>query len=448
MNYELFTNFAPKINEMKRIIFFAISLLLFTACHKNDDPAPDPTPDPSETEAQRTVLIYMSGENSLSYDPSESGSFLADDLQEIIEGSYDLNSNQHLICFIDSVGILNYPHIIEVAGGKAKEIYRYDSEFYASDPAKFREVLQYTFDKYPAKEYGLVLWGHGNGWIINNDTIPSKSYARAATRAYGQDKGWDNSGSDRWMNITQMAKALEGLPKLKYIFADCCNMQSVEVGYELRNAAEYFIGSPAEIPGEGAPYHKILPKLFSNSSTFYKDICDCYYDYIHDAYMSTTYTVNSGFSYIYGFSLPLSVFDLSKMDALANATKELMQTFMPKYPNELNLNGHPFYFALAGDMIMYDMKSVISQNAPEADYKKWLEVFNSAVPYQLISKRWMTEHNAIYNSFDRFPQNDDQWGCVNMFFPQSRYNSAYYHYNDLIRYTQWYYAVNWPDYGW
>lgn len=250
------------------------------------------------------------------------------------------------------------------------------------------------------------------------------------------------------MNITQMAKALEGLPKLKYIFADCCNMQSVEVGYELRNAADYFIGSPAEIPGEGAPYHKILPKLFSNSSTFYKDICDCYYDYIYDAYMSPTYTVNSGFSYIYGFSLPLSVFDLSKMEALAKATKELMQTFMPKYPNELNLNGHPFYYALAGDMNMYDMKSVISQNAPEADYKKWLEVFNSAVPYQLISKRWMTEHNAIYNSFDRFPQNDDQWGCVNMFFPQSRYNSAYYHYNYLIRYTQWYYAVNWPDYGW
>ena len=425
---------------MNRIIIFVISLLLFTACHKHDDPSPDP--EPPVTQAQRTVLIYMSGENSLTQDTSTPGSFLADDLNEIIEGSYQLADDVHLVCFIDSVGILNYPHIIEVANGKATEVYRYDSDFYACDPAKFREVLQYTIDNYPAKEYGLVLWGHGTGWVVSNDTVAA-SKARTITRAYGQDKGWDTNSSERWMNISQMASALEGMPKFKYIFADCCCMQGVEVGYELRNTAEYFISSPAEIPGEGAPYHKILPKLFSTSPTFYKEICDCYYDYFIDAYMN-----DASYYYLSGYSVPLSVFDLSKMDALASATKELMQSCMPKYPNELNLNGHPFYFAVNSTPVMYDIKSVFSQYASETDYKKWLEVFNTAVPYQLLSKKWMTIYTSLYNRFDSFPQNDDQWGCVSMFFPQSSYASSYYRYNDLIHSTQWYRAVNWPDYGW
>ena len=49
------------------------------------------------------------------------------------------------------------------------------------------------------------------------------------------------------MNITQMARAMKGLPKLDYIFADCCNMMCAEVAYELKDATRYLIGSPAEI---------------------------------------------------------------------------------------------------------------------------------------------------------------------------------------------------------
>ena len=253
-----------KLTDMNKYIIAIITILALMGCDKNEDPTPTPEP----TIAQRTVLVYMSGENSLTYDTSYPGeSFLADDLEEIIEGSYQLNSNQHLICFIDSVGRDNMPHIVEVANGRATEVYRYPSEFYASDPEKFREVLQYTINNYPAKEYGLVLWGHASGWIVHNDTVPATAQARGTTRAYGQDTGWDITGdSERWMNITQMARVLETIPKLKYIFADCCNIMCLEVGYELRNCADYLIGSPAEIPGEGAPYHKLLPKFFSTNT--------------------------------------------------------------------------------------------------------------------------------------------------------------------------------------
>ena len=427
---------------MNRIILFFISLLLFSACDKNEDPSPTPTLEP--TQAERTVLIYLSGENNLTQDSQYPGeSYMDFDMEEILEGSYKLNNNQHLICFIDSVGKDNKPYFIEVANGKAKEVYRYESDFYASDPAKFREVLQYTFDNYPAKEYGLVLWGHASGWIVHNDSVPNVLKAREVTRGFGKDEGWDTNGSSKWMNITQMAQALETIPKLKFIFADCCNFMCAEVGYELRNCAEYLIGSPAEIPGEGAPYHLMVEKLFSTSPSFYNDICNCYYDYFIEAYTDPDYRDWD----LAGYSVPLSTFRLDQMENLADATKQLMKTFMPQYPEQLDLTNLPYYF-FNDRRVLYDMKTVFKKYAPESDYNKWLKVFNTAVPYQAYSLKWMSIFSTIRNDFDIFPQDTSLWGSVSMFFPQAYYSNCYFGYNERIRKLQWYNAVDWASYGW
>ena len=427
---------------MNRIILFFISLLLFSACDKNEDPSPTPTPEP--TQAERTVLIYLSGENNLTQDSQYPGeSYMDFDMEEILEGSYKLNNNQHLICFIDSVGKDNKPYFIEVANGKAKEVYRYESDFYASDPAKFREVLQYTIDNYPAKEYGLVLWGHASGWIVHNDSVPNVLKAREVTRGFGKDEGWDTNGSSKWMNITQMAQALETIPKLKFIFADCCNFMCAEVGYELRNCAEYLIGSPAEIPGEGAPYHLMVEKLFSTSPSFYNDICNCYYDYFIEAYTDPDYRDWD----LAGYSVPLSTFRLDQMENLADATKQLMKTFMPQYPEQLDLTNLPYYF-FNDRRVLYDMKTVFKKYAPESDYNKWLKVFNTAVPYQAYSLKWMSIFSTIRNDFDIFPQDTSLWGSVSMFFPQAYYSNCNFGYNERIRKLQWYNAVDWPSYGW
>lgn len=57
------------------------------------------------------------------------------------------------------------------------------------------------------------------------------------------------------MNIPDFHDVLlSSFPRpLKFILFDSCSMQAVEVAYELRDCAEYFIGSPTEIPGPGAP---------------------------------------------------------------------------------------------------------------------------------------------------------------------------------------------------
>ena len=171
------------------------------------------------------------------------------------------------------------PYIAKLTNDKntpMQVLYQYTSSRYDSDPATFREAIEKMMELCPAKEYALVLWGHGTGWAVTNDSVASEP----SRRAYGYD-----SSNGKWMNITQMVTALDGLPKMKFIFADCCNMACAEVAYALRNRTEYLIGSPAEIPGFGAPYHLLMKELFNTSDTFYKNIVDTYYDYYANDYV-------------------------------------------------------------------------------------------------------------------------------------------------------------------
>ena len=195
---------------------------------------------------------------------------------------------------------------------------QYAEDFYACDPDRFREILQTMTKSAEADSYGLVLWGHACGWLVDKDSVAE--HQAEARRAYGLDYGVDGEQTGwKWMNITQMARALKGLPQFEFIFADCCNMMCAEVGYELRHATDYLIGSPAEIPGDGAPYHKMVPRFFQNDTAFYKGIIDTYYDYYKEYY--------AGDAYLSGYSLPLSVVDTRQLDSLLSATRDILPSF-------------------------------------------------------------------------------------------------------------------------
>ena len=231
------------------------------------------------------------------------------------------------------------------------------------------------------------------------------------------------------------------MPKMDFIFCDCCNMMSAEVGYELRNQTNYLIGSPAEIPGLGAPYDLIIPELYKNGSDLYKGIVDTYFDeYVE------TYTSYSGST---EYSVPMSVIDTKYMEQLAAQTKAVVASFATNYPEQLNLNKVPFYFAY-NDPTMYDMQGVIKRFADASLYQAWHEVYKMAVPYYRISKEWMSIYAQQIYAFQTFEQDDDYWGCVSMFVPQ--YNKNYlggtYAYNARADHLGWNKIINWSRYGW
>jgi len=397
-------------------------------------------------QAKRTVLVYMSGENNLTV--TSGTRFLNNDLQELVEGSRQLSDDERLLVFVDSLNTNSQqagnPYIIEVHGGKIYELKQFDKEFYATDPDYFKQILQWTVSNAPANSYGLVLWGHAKGWLVETDTI-SRSRQR---RAYGVDTGADLpiSSGNKWINITTLADVLKVIPKLEFIFSDCCNMMCAEVGYELRDVTNYLIGSPAEIPGNGAPYNLIAACLFKQGSDLYRSIIDTYYNYYAEAYKSR--------NDLKGNSVPLAVIDTKYIDKLAQATHDAIENFSepyPVYPQSPNLTRDSVKFYFFEDVpVMFDMRAFVKTYATSDEFDRWDHVYQQAVPYYRSSQKWMTSYMRLESSFQTFKHDDTQNGCVSMFIP--RYTEYYYistyKYNYTFRQYQWNVLMDWGRFGW
>jgi hypothetical protein len=416
---------------MKKLFLWMLALTMvqgLTSCSADDDETPVD---------QRTVIVYMSGDNSLS--PVESL-----DILEMQDGASGIPQNSNLVVFIDRDVMGENPFIIRIKTDyKADTLYKYTSDFYASDPEKFSEVLKRITTLCPAKEYGLVLWGHGSGWVVDSDTIAQK-------RAYGVDH-------NKWMNITQLAGALKDLknqnvlPKLSYIFADCCNMVNAETGYELRELTDYLIGSPCEIPEYGAPYQLVVPHLFRSGSALYKGIIDTYYDYYTD-FDHLTGVEKITWPYMKdGYSVPLSVIDTKYISDLADMTHDMLEHTIggyPLYPESPDLEDIAFYWY--GDVrMMYDMRAVMERLLSEDDFKTWDKTYQLAVPYYRMSMKWMTIWASLKNTFSSFNP-DLKYGCVSMFIPKegSYYTYGKVPYNITSLNFGWNRVMDWKRFGW
>ena len=232
-----------------------LSLLLVVSCHE-DVPAgggENVGVQKGDT-AVRTLVVYMMAENSLA-------DFAATDIEEIRKGTLAVPTDSRLFLFVDD---RENPRLLQFKnsdGGVVEEVlHAYADDFCSSDTAAFSAVVCGLLNDYPTRALDLVLWSHGDGWLPD--------YSRTAPmRSIGIDNG-KNSFSD-WTTATiaaeELAAAIGKLPlKVERLMFDACFMQCVEVAYALRNAVEWVIASPAEIPGDGAPYDTVVGEFFAS----------------------------------------------------------------------------------------------------------------------------------------------------------------------------------------
>ena len=413
---------------MKHLLILITSILLLTACGKDDSKEIPRT-------SKRTVIVYMSAETNLS-------DYAQSDINEMIQGRRQVGDDCNLVIYVDRASRTEMPFIARITGktdNPVDTLYKYPTDFYSSDPENFSEVLRHIVSLCPAtQDYGLVFWGHADGWILENDNVTTSSAPR---RAYGVDNG-DNTNINRakspsrWLNIPNMAQALAQVGiKWKFIFCDCCNMQNAEVAYELRNITDYIIASPAEITGVGAPYDTMVKDFFiQNDEEMYIQMCSDY---------------NAQIDYV-GGHLPISVVRTSKMQALADATKAVLPEVATYLSSDNPTQGHIYYYSASKgadkEKVMYDMYGMIRAalaDEPEK-FSTWEQVFNQTVIYAEASTKW----HANTVDFNDFTVTSDNFGGISMFFPLEKYAKASHDYNNDIKQMQWYQAVGWSEVGW
>ena len=416
---------------MKKYLILLATALFFGACGCDDE-------DDDDTGlAERTVLVYMAADNNLS-------KFADLDLKELKEGSKQLGKWRKLIVYVNQTAP-KVPYVARIKNGELVDSTSLEKSITA-DPAILEDMLGYVRRKYPAQSYGLCLWGHASGWAISNDSVAYKT-----SRAYGLDKG---KGRDYWMNIPSMARAIAngmGSDRLRFILADCCNFLCIESAYELRNVTDYLIGSPAEIPERGAPYHLVVPTLFDTSATFYKSVIDTYYDYYLDEIVARpTYYYNETHGDLAGYSVPLAVTKSDELDNLAQATASLLGTIHDKLTPEDTIRQHRImlYSCNWGYKSCYDIYQTLSVNTSESDFNNWKPAFEKAVPYRRFSRKWLSQITLMEDCMDQFEATADQCGVVSMFFPNKKYKSLHPNMNTAIQRFQWNNVIRWQQYGW
>jgi len=417
------------LRQMKKFLIYTLTILTIAACHKEENE--------EDNYSERTVLVYMSGENNLS-------DGIQEDIDEMAEAKLH-DKNHVLLVYVDDANKKRLPYLARIRNGvmtdsvSVKDMGISDSDPCSATADVMRSVINYAFRKYPSRnnDYGLVLWGHASGWVVE-DSIATKTEQSAAVRstkdgmhkAYGYDTGQDSNNPAAWINISTMADVLSHVPHLRFIFADCCHFQCLESLYELRNVADYIIGSPAEIPGEGAPYETVTPALFERDS-FYTAIVDRYYEEIYDK----------------NCRVPLSVVKTSAMNEVAEATRQVLLSMkdtlsLSDYPDVSGLI-HYYYAPLFNDANDF----ILRYAQPEA-YTAWKEALSKAVVYKKMAIKWITNVEWSYTYSD-FEMTEERYGGVSMFIPQNPYlRSKYQRYNYNIKKTAWYYAAGLESIGW
>lgn len=404
---------------MKRfnLLYIIICVLLEAGCRDRLE-LPDDSPLEPRAEAERTVIVYMAGDNSLG-DASYYNAIPLD-TAEMAKGKDLIPENVNFIIFVDDKQ--HKPAIYELSQGYGMQLWKqYEEELCTIDSLTMLEVLREIEQNFPARHYGITFWSHATGWT------PERSSSRRKT--FGQDKT-PASGKIE-MEIPVLRDVLAHLPKFDYIFFDACFMQCIEVAYELRDVTNYMIGSPAEIPGPGAPYDKVIESLCKGDA---KGIVQAY----DSGYPSGIYT-----------GVLLSCIDCTKLDALAEATGQLL---IPHYMAQTEPSTYGFQaYCSALDRYTYyfDMSTTMHCLLPEEDYAAWLELFNQAVPLYKFSDPLVGHAFPEWYAnlcIDSKLRNPEYYGGVSMFVPMAKYDA--YGWNEAFRKTSWYKATGWEVTGW
>jgi hypothetical protein len=278
--------------------------------------------DDSSAKAKWTYMVYLDGDNNLE------GAAIDDFMEMSSVGS---TSNVNIVVQFDRIPGYSSAygdwtdckqfHVTAGMTPTAANALIDLGECNMGDPNTLGDFVDWAMTEFPADNYALVLWNHGDGWKSINNWVPWADDIKDAKDA-GLSRGIcvDNTNND-YLSLQETEVALTG-KYVQLLGYDACLMHMVEVVYQVRTNAGVSVGSEESEPGAGWPYDTILADL-TGTPTMSEDALGTV---IVDRYMD---------SYGYTGSETQSAVDNGDVSGLVTAVDNLAQVLI----DEIN-GGH------------------------------------------------------------------------------------------------------------
>jgi hypothetical protein len=286
--------------------------------------------------AQWTWLVYMAGDNNL----EGAG---RDDLAEMKQvGS---TADVHVIVQFDTEKKKTTRYRVEK---NRLKVLQQMPGVDCGDPTVLTQFIKWGIKTYPAQHYLLDVWNHGGGWEnlpadYNYDAIRLAKPRAAAKlkrikralfrttvlkihkrpaplRAIAIDCG-SHDYLDNLELRNGVFKALPAGRKLDILGCDACLMNMVEIAYEMKDTADFMVGSEETEPGAGWPYAAILKRLVAKPTMSPADLAATVVTEYGKYYQRSRETVTQ------------SALDLAQIPAAAAAVNELADALLADLAN-------------------------------------------------------------------------------------------------------------------
>ena len=258
------------------------------------------TEEPAEEKSAVTLMIYMTGS-----DLESSSAAATKDMEEMLSSGLDL-SNVNVVVFTGG----SETWFSEISPEENTLLRMTPDGFVTEErfelmsmgnPANLTRFLNYAEEHYPAEQYDLILWNHGNGPLIG----------------YGKDRLHENDS----MTLLELGEALKDSPfgpenKLGFIGFDACLMASAELVAVTGDYAEYLVSSQETEPNFGWNYSCLDGLGTLRTLDFTRQIVEKYLSYCEDYFEGKEF---------FQSDVTLSVIDLSAASGLKDALNDLFR---------------------------------------------------------------------------------------------------------------------------
>ncbi|MFH0898887.1 MAG: clostripain-related cysteine peptidase, partial [bacterium] len=381
--------------------------------------------------AQLTILVYMQADNNLA-------PFALGNMQSMQNAGYNKEINVLVQwiqphsktvnrCFIDFDSMMKIDSILPV-----QETFCHQTSIVQS--------MIWAKDKFPAKYYMLVLWNHGAG-IIDHEKYPySKGFVSQQYQSwikipgieYVQDRGILYSDTTRtYLDTKQLGETLKIIKEdvlhkpIDIVGMDACFMAMLEIGYQIKDYARYFVASQNAESGEGWNYQGLLKALKTKGFDatpldFAQAVVSTYEDFYWDKFYFYTQ----------------SVVDLSKIKQMKEVVDKIVSNFL--YCQQLNkshflymvkrarscavcfdiqlfVDIHSFYKNMLGNS-----KKYLQENPDKSfsAYSKALENLNVALEEGMENVEQVVQANVV-GPILKYAKG------ISFYFPQKAIHSSY-----------------------